>query len=92
MIGYTLARRNDPEGAKRILAELRAREPGSYLPPFNVAMIYNGLGDRERAFEWLEKAYAERDVRLTFLKVEQKWDPIRSDERFVALARRVGLE
>jgi hypothetical protein len=66
--------------------------PGRYVPPFNVAMIYNGLGDREKPFEWLEKAYADRDVRLTFLKVERKWDPIRSDERFRALARRLALE
>jgi serine/threonine-protein kinase len=54
-------------------------------------MIYNALEDRAKTFEWLEKAYADRDVRLTFLKVEWKWDPVRSDPRFASLAQRVGL-
>lgn len=92
MIGYTRALMNDTEGAKQMLVELSSREPGHYVPSFNVAMIYNGLGDREKTFEWLEKAYAERDVRLTFLKVERKWDPIRSDTRFAMLASRIGLD
>lgn len=92
LAGYARARMGDRDGARRVLGELQAREPARYLPPFNVAMIHHGLGDRDETFAWLEKAYAERDVRLTFLKVERKWDPIRSDERFVALARRVGLE
>ncbi len=92
LIGYTRARMNDRDGARRALEELLAREPARYVPPFNVAMIHNGLGERDETFEWLEKAYAQRDVRLTFLKVEKKWDPIRSDERFAALARRIGLD
>jgi DNA-binding winged helix-turn-helix (wHTH) protein/TolB-like protein/Flp pilus assembly protein TadD len=92
LTGYTRARMNDRKGAQRALEELLAREPARYVPPFNVAMIHHGLGDRDETFRWLEKAYAERDVRLTFLKVERKWDPIRSDARFVALAQRVGLD
>ena len=54
-------------------------------------MLYNGLGDADNTFAWLDKAYADRDVRLTFLKVEKKWDPLRSDQRFVALAKRMAL-
>ena len=92
LIGYTHARRQDRESALRALEDLTSRPPERYVPPFNVAMIYNGLGDREKTFEWLEKAYEDRDVRLTFLKVERKWDPIRSDERFRSLARRLALE
>ena len=92
LIGYTRALMNDRAGANQMLEELRAREPARYVPPFNVAMIHHGLGNRDATFEWLEKAYSERDVRLTFLRVEKKWDPIRSDARFVALAKRVGLD
>lgn len=92
LIGFTHARRQDRASALQALEDLTSRPPGRYVPPFNVAMIYNGLGDREKTFEWLEKAYEDRDVRLTFLKVERKWDPIRSDERFRALARRLALE
>lgn len=92
MIAYARARTNDTQGAKVILDELLARASGRYVPAFNIAMIYAGLDDRERALDWLEKARAERDVRLTFLKVEKKWDPIRPDARFAALARAIGLE
>jgi hypothetical protein len=57
-----------------------------------VAMLYNGLGDTDDTFAWLEKAYADRDVRLTFLKIERKWDSLRSDERFASLAKRMALQ
>lgn len=92
LLGYALARKGDRAGANRALGELLTRARSGYLPPFNIAMIYNGLGDRQQTFAWLEKAYADRDVRLTFLKVEHKWDTVRSDPRFVSLARRMKLE
>jgi tetratricopeptide (TPR) repeat protein len=91
MIGYTRARMGDRRGASAALAELLAREPARYVPPFNVAMIHHGLGDRDATFEWLEKAYRERDVRLTFLKVEWKWNGLRADPRFQSLAKRMSL-
>lgn len=91
MIGYTLARSGDRKGAQAALAELLGRSPAHYVPPFNVAMLYNGLGDADNTFAWLEKAHADRDVRLTFLKIEKKWDPLRSDARFEALTRKMGL-
>jgi DNA-binding winged helix-turn-helix (wHTH) protein/TolB-like protein/Flp pilus assembly protein TadD len=91
MVGYTRARLGDRKGAAAALAELRDRSADHYVPPFNVAMIYNGLGDADDTFAWLEKAYADRDVRLTFLKIEHKWDPLRADERFASLAKRMKL-
>ena len=91
MVGYTRARLGDRKGAETALAELRDRSADHYVPPFNVAMIYNGLGDADDTFAWLEKAYADRDVRLTFLKIEHKWDPLRADERFASLAKRMKL-
>ncbi|MGH8239181.1 MAG: winged helix-turn-helix domain-containing protein, partial [Steroidobacteraceae bacterium] len=91
MVGYTLARSGDSKGAQAALAELLERGKEQYVPPFNVAMLYNGLGDADNTFAWLEKAYADRDVRLTFLKIEKKWDPLRTDERFVALTKRMAL-
>ena len=91
MIGYTLALMGDRKGAQATLAELLSRGTEHYVPPFNVAMLYNGLGDVDNTFAWLEKAYADRDVRLTFLKIEKKWDPLRSDERFASLTQRMKL-
>jgi len=54
-------------------------------------MIYIGLGEREQAFDWLEKAYDERAWQLGFLKVEPIFDPLRPDPRFTDLMRRTGL-
>jgi hypothetical protein len=54
-------------------------------------MIHTGLGDNERALEWLAKAYEERTGGLLLLKVEPIFDSLRSDPRFVKLTRRLGL-
>jgi hypothetical protein len=59
--------------------------------PETIATVYAGLGDRDKAFEWLEKAYQERSPRLTWLKVEPMLDSIRSDPRYADLLRRMGL-
>ena len=57
--------------------------------PHDVALLYAQLGDRDEAFAWLEKAYANRLFGLLFLKVSPEWDGIRDDPRFAALQRRV---
>jgi DNA-binding winged helix-turn-helix (wHTH) protein/TolB-like protein/Flp pilus assembly protein TadD len=92
LVGYTLAISGDREGALRILQQLNARAAQQYVPPFNIAMIYNGLGQNKDTLDMLERAYLDRDVRLTFLRVEHKWDPLRTDPRFVSLAQRMKLE
>ena len=56
-----------------------------------VAGIYHGLGDREQTFAWLEKAFAERDGLMPFLKVMPQYEDLRNDPRFADLLRRVGL-
>jgi hypothetical protein len=55
-------------------------------------MIYARLGENDKAFVWLEKAYDERAGWLIELKVEPAWEKMRSDARFQDLLRRVGLE
>ena len=56
-----------------------------------IALVYAGLGDRERAFEWLEKAYDERSNRLAYLGREPGWTSLHPDPRFAALLSRIGL-
>ena len=77
--------------ALKTLAELQALAGRKYIPPHSFAYIYAGLGDKERAFEWLEKGYTERDDTLTRLKTEPLFDSLRSDPRYPDLMRRVGL-
>jgi hypothetical protein len=62
------------------------------IPPCNVALVYNGLGDQNEAIRWLEKAVDERDVRVTLLKVDPRWDSFQSNPHFVAILKRIGLQ
>ena len=61
------------------------------MPPFAAALVYAGLGDRGAMFGALEQAYAVRDVHLMYLPVDMKWDPYRTDPRFVSLLARCGF-
>ncbi len=91
LIGYAYARAGDRAQADAVLDELKSRSNQRYVPPHSIAVIYHGLGNKDQTFQWLEKAYEERDVRLTFLRTDPKWDSLRSDARFEDLVRRVGL-
>jgi tetratricopeptide (TPR) repeat protein len=57
----------------------------------SAALVYGALGENDRAFEWLDRAYEERGGSMAFLAVEPDLDRLRSDPRFPALVRRVGL-
>ncbi|HYE66088.1 MAG TPA: protein kinase, partial [Pyrinomonadaceae bacterium] len=77
--------------ARKVVDKLRKLSKRRYVSPYWIAIIYTGLGEREQAFEWLEKAYEERFDWLIFLKVEPMFDSLRSEARFADLMRRVGL-
>ena len=78
--------------AQKILDEMtEAEKHGDYLYSFGRAVIYAELGDKERAFAWLEKAFAERFSGMTELKVAPTFDSLRDDPRFQDLLRRVGF-
>ena len=62
-----------------------------FVPPYLIALVYNGLGERDEALAWLERGFEQRDPSMTFLKVEPKWNNLRDDSRFQDLLRRVGL-
>ena len=57
-----------------------------------IAIVYNELGEREKALDYLEKGLAEKDVRMVFLKVEPTWNNLRSEPRFLDLMKRMKLE
>ena len=64
----------------------------SYASPYMIAAIYAGLGNKDKAFEFLAKAYDERSTDLSyFLRADLRMDTLRSDRRFQDLAKRVGL-
>ena len=91
LTGYLLAKAGRTAEATEVVRKLEADSVQRYVPPYAMALVYAGLGDRDAAFAWLEKAYAEHDVHLMYLPVDVKWDPYRSDSRFVQLLARCGF-
>ncbi|MDQ3908337.1 MAG: tetratricopeptide repeat protein [Acidobacteriota bacterium] len=86
---YAVSGRRDE--ALKMLSELQASAKSRYVSPYFFAIIYTGLGDKDQAFAYLNKAYEEHNDYLIYLKVEPLFDPLRSDPRFADLLRRVGL-
>jgi TolB-like protein len=76
--------------AKGVDSQLELRKTG-YASPLTIARLYAGLGDAERAFQWLDIAYMEHDRLLIGLNTYYQLDPVRSDPRFAELVRKVGL-
>jgi len=62
---------------------------GENVPAFLLARIYSELGERDEAFKWLEKAYANKEAELTYMKVSPIWDKLREDPRFADMLRRL---
>ena len=65
--------------------------PGGQVPPFNLALVSLGLGDRARALDYLERAYAACSELLVWLKIDKIYDPLRSEPRFIALMKRLNF-
>jgi TolB-like protein/DNA-binding winged helix-turn-helix (wHTH) protein/Flp pilus assembly protein TadD len=77
--------------AVRILAQLQKISSKRYVSPYGMAQIYAALNDKEQTFKWLQAAYDDRAVWMSYLAVDPVFDRFRSDQRFQDLLRRVGL-
>jgi len=89
---YLEGRCGAPELARKALARVLELQKQHTHDPTGAAIAYLGLGDKERALDWLGRAYRERANELTKLKVDPIFDPLRGDPRFQDLLRRVGLD
>lgn len=89
---YAFAKSGKRAEAQAGLDELIRFSSTRYVPPYNFALVYNALGQNEKALEYLEKAFTEKDVRMVWLKVEPKWNNLRGDQRFIALTKRMKFE
>jgi tetratricopeptide (TPR) repeat protein len=89
-LGHACGRTNRKEEALSVLDKLTKLSEVRYVSPFDVALVHMGLGNKDAAFEWLEKAHNQRVTRMRSLR-EALFDVLRSDPRFVDLMRRVGL-
>ena len=97
LLGHAYAASGKTVEARQVLSELQdlsesqAAETRRYVSPYTVAAIYTGLGEKDQAFKWLERANEERDVWLMNLKVDPVFARLRSDKRFQDLLTRAGL-
>ena len=91
MIGNAYALSGRRREAEKIIDELKELSLRSYVPPYNIATVYAGLGDKDQAFIWLDRAYADRSFYMTWIKVDPQMDSLRPDPRFADLVRRMGL-
>lgn len=90
-LGYVYGLSGRRADALKLVEQLRKISMREYVDPTFIGLIYTALGDREEAFKWLDKAYEARSSWMTWLKVEPKFDPLRSDPRFNELMHRVGI-
>jgi tetratricopeptide (TPR) repeat protein len=92
VLGFVYAQAGRRAEATSILDELNERRSSKqFVSPFEIALIYTGLGEKDQAFEWLEKAKTERDPFLIYIKTDPNFDSLRGDPRFDSLLHQVGL-
>jgi tetratricopeptide (TPR) repeat protein len=91
-LSTTFVNAGRPKEARAILDQLLRRSKSRFVPPYHIAMVYNNLGDKERALYWLEKAYEIRDPKITSLKMfKMFWKNVENDPRFQDISHRVGF-
>jgi TolB-like protein/DNA-binding winged helix-turn-helix (wHTH) protein/Flp pilus assembly protein TadD len=89
-LGHALGVSGDRAEAQKVVDEMRDLSARRYVPSEYIAVVYVGLGERDRAFQWFEKAYREESM-FSWVYPDIRLDPIRSDPRFKDLMRHVGL-
>jgi TolB-like protein/DNA-binding winged helix-turn-helix (wHTH) protein/Flp pilus assembly protein TadD len=90
-VGVSLAVAGEKKEALRVIRELQDISGKRYVSPYGIAQIYAALNDKEQTYKWLETAYDDRAVWMSYLAVDPAFDSIRSEEHFRDLLRRVGL-
>ena len=91
LAGHAYAVSGNRRQALKLLHDLEEQAGQHYVPPYNIALIYAGLGDKNQALDWLEKGLKIRDVHMVFLSADPKWDNLREDLRFKSIIRTIGL-
>ena len=90
-LGQTLAQAGKRAEARVVLEEMLKLSKERHVSPYNLAVVYNALDERDETFAQLERTYELREPRIALLSVESRWDNLRDDPRFQDLLRRIGL-
>jgi TolB-like protein/class 3 adenylate cyclase len=91
-LGYAYGAAGDRARALTTIEQLKKRSVHGYVPPFNLAIVYLGLGDLERAMDLLEQAGADDSQWMMYLKLDRIFDPLRANPRFIALMKKCHFD
>ena len=90
-LGYACGRSGDRDKARELLQELTAHATQTYVSPMWIALIHLGLSELDRLFQWLDRAFEDRDGSLILITAAVEFDPVRENVRFKSLLARMGL-
>ncbi|UCE22279.1 MAG: protein kinase [Candidatus Aminicenantes bacterium] len=91
-LGNAYALAGEKDRALEILGELIGQSRKRYVSSYGIALVYAGMGEKEKALEYLDKAYEERVSDLYSVKIDYRFDSLRSDPRFIAFLEKMGME
>jgi TolB-like protein/Flp pilus assembly protein TadD len=89
LLGYAYGVSGQPAEARRVLQDLQTLSQKRYVSPAYFALVHVGLGDRDRAFRYIEEAYQKRSALMVRLKMDPLLDPLHSDPRFAAMLKKM---
>jgi TolB-like protein/DNA-binding winged helix-turn-helix (wHTH) protein/Flp pilus assembly protein TadD len=90
-LGYAYGVAGQMKEATETADRLKTMSQKGYVPPYDLAVIYAGLGNKDEALRWLQQAYQERSGELLYIKVDPRLVSLRADRKFLALTREMGL-
>lgn len=89
LLAHTFAVTGRTGDARKLLDEMKQLSASRYVQPYDIAIVYAGLGDKDEAFEWLEKAYEDRNHQVALIAAVPEFENLRSDPRFASLTQRI---
>lgn len=90
-LAHALAKSGRANEARALLRTLEERSKESYVPPYNIAIVYAGLGEKTKRFEWLGRALQDRSLRPVWLKTDPRLNELRQAGELNSLVQQVGL-
>ncbi len=90
-LAHVFARSGNRSGAEELLSDLLEKSKSQYVSAYDIAVVHEGLGNADRTFDWLNKAYEEESGFMPYLNVDPRFKPLHPDGRYQGLLRRMGL-
>jgi tetratricopeptide (TPR) repeat protein len=87
---YTLGVMGRADEARAVRDEMEQLSGRRFVTAYGMALVHTGLGEKEQAFSWLDKAFSERSHWLVWLRLDPRWKALRGDPRFAALVERMN--